>query len=76
MSDDIVKVHVRFAQPADASNGDNLMAVFECTDKMGAPSMPFWPLPLLDGDVVLVNMAMVLFARVEKGKVKLSVPGA
>lgn len=72
----VLKIHIRFAQPADAQQGDNLQAIFECAENTGAPSMPFWQLFLTNGDTVLVNMAMVLFVKIEKELlIKGTVPG-
>ena len=67
----MVKVHVAFASQSAVVTGTGVpvLETFEVMDEMKPPTMPMWGLPLTDGDVVFLNMAMVQYIRVEKEKI-------
>lgn len=65
----MIRVHCTFV---NHTGGAPLEKTFECQDKLGAPQMPFWPLPLLTGETVLLNLAMILWCRMEESPIAIA----
>lgn len=63
----MVKVHVHYVPGGNETREP--VETFEVFDEVKPPSLPMWGLPLLDGDVVFLNMAMVRQIRMEKEKI-------
>ena len=70
----MVKVYVQFTPGGSEKSGDEasqrqLNQVYEVLDEVKPPQFPFWGLPIVDGDVVFINMALVRRIRMEKEKI-------
>lgn len=65
----MVKVTVQYVPAGKDETAGAATEVFQCSEELGQPTMPFWPLPLIDGDVVILNMAMIRNCRLEKGRI-------
>jgi hypothetical protein len=50
--------------------GELLVREYKCKDTLGKPSFPMWPMPLLDGRVAVVNLAMAYDIVLEESQIK------